>query len=79
MQNGGFIESVIESWNKHLRNFFSGDGCRARQKSVRCNIQDIFVRLLIASAFVIALVRRNLEGHYEGHILAESQFCRIAT
>ena len=64
MQNGGPIaiwsESALESWNKHLRNFRSGAGCRARQMSVRCNIQDVFVRMLVTSAPVIASVRRNL-------------------
>eukprot|EP00112_Aurelia_sp_Birch-Aquarium-sp1_P004598 Seg1522.2 transcript_id=Seg1522.2/GoldUCD/mRNA.D3Y31 product="Major antigen" protein_id=Seg1522.2/GoldUCD/D3Y31 len=33
-------ESGLEAWNKHIRNFRSGAGCRARQTSVRENLED---------------------------------------
>ena len=64
MQDGGPIaiwsESGVEAWNKHVRNFRSGAGCRARQTSVKANINDIFVRMLITSAPIIAKVRQDL-------------------
>ena len=50
-------ESAIEAWNKHVRNFRSGAGCRARQNSVKNNINDTFVRMLITSAPAVAKVR----------------------
>ena len=53
-------ESTLESWNKHIRNFRSGAGCRSRQTSVSANIHDIFVRMLITSAPAIAHARRNV-------------------
>ena len=43
-------ESDQEAWNKHVQNYRSGVGCRARQMSTKANIQDIFVRMLITSA-----------------------------
>ena len=64
MQDGGPIaiwsESGVEAWNKHVRNFRSGAGCRARQTSVQANINDIFVRMLITSAPIIAKIRQDL-------------------
>ena len=64
MMNGSPIarwsESGLEAWNKHIRNFRSGAGCRARQNSVKNNIQDIFVRMLITSAPAIANARQHL-------------------
>ena len=53
-------ESALESWNKHIRNFRSGAGCRSRQTSVSANIHDIFVRMLITSAPAVAHARRNV-------------------
>ena len=53
-------ESGLESWNKHIRNFRSGTGCRSRQTSVSANIHDIFVRMLITSAPAIAHAKRNV-------------------
>lgn len=53
-------ESGLEAWNKHIRNFRSGAGCRARQISTKANIQDIFVRMLITSAPVVAKARQNI-------------------
>ena len=50
-------ESAIEAWNKHVRNFRSGAGCRVRQNSVKSNINDTFVRMLITSAPAVAKVR----------------------
>lgn len=64
MQNGEPIaiwsENALECWNKHIRNLRSGAGCRARQTSVQANINDVFVRMLIASAPIIAKVRQHL-------------------
>ena len=56
----GRSESALESWNKHIRNFRSGAGCRSRQTPVSANIHDIFVRMLITSAPAIAHARRNV-------------------
>ena len=42
-------ESPVESWNKHVRSFQSGTSSRAQQVSVKENIHDIFVRMLISS------------------------------
>ena len=53
-------ESGLEAWNKHIRNFRSGAGCRARQSSVKNNITDIFVRMLITSAPAVAKARQNV-------------------
>ena len=53
-------ESAVEAWNKHVRNFRSGAGCRARQNSVENNINDIFVRMLITSAPAVAKVRDTM-------------------
>ena len=50
-------ESAIEAWNKHVRNFRSGAGSRARQNSVKNNISDTFVRMLVTSAPAVAKVR----------------------
>ena len=64
MQDGGPIaiwsESGVEAWNKHMRNFRSRAGCRARQTSVQANINDIFVRMLMISAPIIAKIRQDL-------------------
>ena len=50
-------ECAVEAWNKHVRNFRCGAGCRARQNSVENNISDIFVRMLVTSAPAVAKVR----------------------
>ena len=64
MMNGSPIarwsESGLEAWDKHIRNFQSGARCRACQNSVKNNIQDIFVRMLITSAPAIATARQHL-------------------
>ena len=64
IQDGGPIailsESGVEAWNKQVRNFRSGAGCRARQTSIQANIHDIFVRMLVTSAPIIAKVRQDL-------------------
>eukprot|EP00112_Aurelia_sp_Birch-Aquarium-sp1_P024715 Seg794.1 transcript_id=Seg794.1/GoldUCD/mRNA.D3Y31 product="hypothetical protein" protein_id=Seg794.1/GoldUCD/D3Y31 len=52
-------ESVLEAWNKHIRNFRSGAGCRAHQTSCSENVHDIFVRMLITSSPTIAQARWN--------------------
>ena len=61
MLEGGPIavwsESSLEAWNKHIRNFRSGGGCRARQNSVKSNLEDIFVRMLITSSPTVAKSR----------------------
>ena len=42
-------ECPVESWNKHVRSFQSGTGSRSQQVSVKENIHDIFVRMLVSS------------------------------
>ena len=68
MQEGapiGFWSDIsLASRDKHIRNFRSGAGCRARHRhdtvSIKNNINDIFVRMLITSAPAVAFVRRNM-------------------
>ena len=71
-------ESGLEAWNKHVRNFRSGAGCRARQNSVQNNIHDIFVRMLVTSSPVISkarsmLVKRNRQNRTEERPLTEEE------
>ena len=43
-------ESGLEVWSKHIRNFRSGVGCGTRQTSVKPNLEDISVCMLIMSS-----------------------------
>ena len=54
---GKWSESPVESWNKHVRSYQSGSSCRSRQVSVKHNIHDIFVRMLVSSHPIIASKR----------------------
>ena len=52
--NGGkciakWSENPLESWNKSVRAFQSSVAARARQNSMRNNINDILTRMLIMS------------------------------
>ena len=55
MLDGGPIavwsESDLEAGNKHFRNFRSETGCRVRQTSVKSNLEDILVCMLIIYIF----------------------------
>ena len=60
--NGGhsiakWSESLVGSWNKHVRSFQSGPDARSRQLSVKDNIHNIFHRMLIMSHPEIASKR----------------------
>ena len=71
-------ESGLEAWNKHVRSFRSGAGCRARQNSVQNNIHDVFVRMLVTSSPVISkarstLVQRKRQKRIEERPLTEEE------
>ena len=53
-----FSEQSQEHWNKHVSRFKSGTGTRARQCSVKANIQDIFTRMLHMSHPLVASKKR---------------------
>ena len=55
-----FSEQSQEHWNKHVSRFKSGASTRARQHSVRVNIQDIFGRMLMMTHPKIAVKKRQL-------------------
>ena len=56
-----YSEQSSEHWNKHIRNFKSGVGCRACQKSIEVKTHDIFVRIANSSHPSIALKKRILK------------------
>ena len=55
-----FSEQSQEHWNKHVSRFKSGAGSRARQHSVKVNVQDIFTRMLMMTHPAITSKRREL-------------------
>ena len=76
LQGGPIViwsESGLEAWKKHIRNFRSGAGCRARQNSAKSNLEDIFVRMLITSSpavaksrhFIFKKSRQSAQPHFE--------------
>ena len=64
MLEGGPIavwsESGLEAWNKDLRNFQSGAGCRTRYTSAKSNLEGIFVRMLIISSQIVTKSRQDI-------------------
>lgn len=65
-----FAEHSVEGYHKCIRAYRSGPGCRSRQTSMACNIEDIFKRLLTTSSPRMAHLRRQhscsrcgLQGH----------------
>ena len=67
MLEGGPIavwsESGLEAWNKDLRNFQSGAGCRTRYTSAKSNLEGIFVRMLIISSQIATKSRQSAVPH----------------
>ena len=55
-----YSEQAQEHWNKYVRNLKSGNGCRARQTSVKLNIHDVFVRMLRMTHPVVVAKQRKL-------------------
>ena len=55
-----FSEQGSEAWNKHIRAFKSGPSARARQTSIKENINDIFNRMMIKTHPKIATQKRQV-------------------
>ena len=55
-----YSEQSQEHWNKHLSRFKSGTGARARQHSVKTNINDVFARMLHLSNPLVASKKRSI-------------------
>ena len=55
-----YSEQAVEAWNKFIRAFKSGAGCRARQTSIKANTYDIFKRAFLMSDPRIATTKRVL-------------------
>ena len=53
-------EQGQEAWNKHIRSYKSGSAARARQSSIKVNIQGIFQRMNIQTHPKIALQKRQI-------------------
>ena len=77
-----YSEQSGEHWNKHIRNFKSGAGCKTRQQNIEVNTRDIFVRIFLRSHSSIALKRRvlkcsrcNLFGHTVRSCKSTMQSC----
>ena len=55
-----FSEQGSEAWNKHIRAYKSGPSARARQTSIKENINDIFNRMMIKTHPKIATQKRQV-------------------
>ena len=55
-----YSEQSQESWNKYVSKFKSGTGSRARQHSVKYNIQDTFARMLHMSHPAVVSKKRKI-------------------
>ena len=53
-----YSEQASESWNKYIRSYKSGVGCKARQLSIKLNMLDIFTRIFIRTHPFIADKKR---------------------
>ena len=71
MLDGGPIavwsESGLEAWNKLIGNFRSEAGCRVRRTSVKSNLEDILVCMLIIYIFndIFNKTRHSAVPHVE--------------
>ena len=67
-----YSEQGSESYNKYIRYYKSGPGCKARQSSQTLNLRDIFVRIALRSHPEIAMQKRVFKckkcDHY-GHTI----------
>ena len=76
MTNGApiakYSEQGSEAWNKHIRAYRSGPGCRARFMNNTVNIKDTFTRMYMRSHPLIAKQKRVLRG-----IFGVAMLCRI--
>ena len=55
-----YSEQGSEAWNKHIRAYKSGPAARARQTSIKENLQDIFQRMMVKTHPKIASQKRQL-------------------
>ena len=55
-----YSEQGSEAWNKHIRAYKSGPAARARQTSIKENLQDIFQRIMIQTDPRVASRKRQV-------------------